>query len=259
MIEAVILGSGTSNGCPSLGFEYPEAFLANPKNWRTRPSLLLRGPIGNLLVDCAPEMRLQLLRERVLDVESVLITHTHADHIMGMDDLRCFEQRSGRDMTIYAQPADQAVLRRVFAYAFADFPPGIHVPRFQLQDVPVVIECGGMQIETMTVFHGSIPVIAIRVGDFAYVTDVSRIPDDVMARLTGLKTLVLDAVRRKPHPNHFHFDRALEVAREIGAEMTYFTHLSHDFDHDVCESEELPPEIRLAYDGLCLKVNQLVN
>lgn len=252
--EAIILGSGTSNGCPSLGFEYPESFLANPKNWRTRPSLLLRGPTGNLLVDCAPEMRLQLLRERILDVEAVLITHTHADHIMGMDDLRCFELRSGRNMPIYAQDRDHAVLKRVFEYAFREFPAGVHVPRFELHEVPRTLRVGGMEIMTFTVRHGPTPVVGLRVGGFAYLTDVNHIPDDVWPLLEGLETLVLDAVRREPHPNHFHFSRAIEVAEQIGAKQTYFTHLSHDFDHDAVEAYELPVQIRLAYDGLRIVV-----
>lgn len=198
-------------------------------------------------------MRLQLLRERILEVEGVLITHTHADHIMGMDDLRCFELRTGNSMRVFAQPHDQATIQRVFAYAFGQFPPGIHVPRYELHDVPEVIEIAGLRVETFIVPHGPTPVVALRVGDLAYITDVSDIPDDVWPKLKNLRTLVLDAVRRKPHPNHFHFERALEVAEQIGAEMTYFTHLSHDFDHDVTEAEELPPHIRLAYDGLHLE------
>lgn len=252
---AIILGSGTSNGCPSLGYDYSPEFLSNPKNWRTRPSLLLQGPAGNLLVDTSPEMRLQLLRENVTDVEAVLITHTHADHIMGMDDLRCFELRWGRQMPIYAQSHDQAVLKRVFSYAFQDhFPPGVHVPRFSLQDVPEQLQVGGLELQTFIVMHGPTPVVGFRCRDFAYLTDVSEIPAEARRFLDGLDILVLDAVRRKPHPNHFHFEKALEVAEEIGAKMTYFTHLSHDYDHDKTEAEELPPNIRLCYDGLRLPV-----
>lgn len=247
--EAIILGSGTSNGIPTLGIEYPPGYLDNPKNHRTRSSVVLKGPTGNLLVDCSPEMRLQLTREEIMMVDAVLITHTHADHIMGMDDLRSFCLRAGRDMPIYATPNNQTDIRRVFKYAFEDFPPGIEVPRFDLRPVPDVLEVAGLRLETFMVMHGPVPVVAFRVNDFAYLTDVNFIPDAAMAKLQGLDVLVLDAVRRKPHPNHFHFDAAIAKAQEIGAKTTFFTHLSHDYDHDVTESE-LPPGIRLAYDGL---------
>ncbi len=254
MNTAVILGSGTSNGCPSLGYDYSPEFLANPKNWRTRSSLLLRGPAGNLLVDATPEMRLQLLGAKVKMVDAVLITHTHADHIMGMDDLRCFELRSQRCMPIYAQPHDQQVLRRVFKYAFEPPLGDVHVPTFELRDVPEILRVGGMEVRIFVVMHGPTPVLGLRVGGLAYLTDVNEIPEKARGFLEGLDTLILDAVRRKPHPNHYHFERALEVAREIGARMTYFTHLSHDYDHDLVERDELPDNIRLAYDGLELPI-----
>ncbi len=252
--EAIILGSGTSNGVPTLGVDYPDAFLANPKNHRTRPSMLFRTPAGNILVDCAPEMRLQLLRENVKMVEAVIITHTHADHIMGMDDLRSFCLRSGRNMPIYTFPTYQDDIRRVFPYAFKEMPPGIEVPRFDLRDIPDTLELCGLTIHTMTVWHGPWPVIALRVGDFAYVTDVKTIPAEAEAQLQGLKTLVLDGVRIKPHPTHMHFDEAVETAERIGAQQTYLTHLSHDYDHDVVNAR-LNPAIQLAYDGLSIPIS----
>ncbi len=257
--QAIILGSGTSNGCPSLGFDYDKSFLANPKNWRTRTSILLKGYKGNLLVDCAPEMRLQLLRHDIKDIEATLITHTHADHIMGMDDLRCFELRSNKSMTVYAQPDDQEVIRRVFSYAFGEFPTDVHVPKFTLRDVPEVIEVGGLEVRTMIVKHGEMPVIALRVGNFAYVTDVSEIPEAAWNMLLGLDTLVLDAVRRRPHPNHFHFQKAIDIVKELAPKKTFFTHLSHDFDHDIVERDELPPHIRLCYDGMEIDINDVVS
>jgi phosphoribosyl 1,2-cyclic phosphate phosphodiesterase len=249
MAEVVVLGSGTSNGVPMLGVAYPPEFLANPKNHRTRPSILIAGPEGNVLVDCAPEMRLQLLRENVLSVESVVITHSHADHIMGMDDLRSFCMVTRKPMPVYALPCYQDDVRRVFTYAFNDYPAGIEVPRFDLRDVPPRLLSGGLDIETLTVMHGTMPIVALRVGDFAYVTDVSEIPADAMRSLKDLDTLMLDAVRYEPHPNHFHYDKAIEKAMEIGAKKTYFTHLSHDYDHDVTNAA-LPSGIELAYDGL---------
>ncbi len=247
--EAVVLGSGTSSGVPVLGRTYPESFLANPKNHRLRPSLLLRLGESTVLIDCTPDMRQQLLREQVLRLDAAIITHTHADHVMGMDDLRTYSLIAQEPMPVYAWPQYQQDIRRIFAYAFLPFPPGVEVPRFDLRDLPDRLEFGGFELEVLRVMHGSLPVAAFRIGDFAYVTDVGEIPPAAYDRLRGLKTLILDAVRYAPHPNHFHFDRAVEVALDLKAEVTCFTHLSHDYDHDVVEAG-LPPAIRLAYDGL---------
>lgn len=251
--EAIVLGSGTSNGVPTLGIDYPPEFLANPKNHRTRPSLLLKGPKGNVLVDCAPEMRLQLIREDIKQVDAVIITHTHADHIMGMDDLRSFYLRTKQDMPVYTLQRYQDDIRRVFNYAFQEFPPGVEVPRYDLRDAPDEVELAGMRIRLRVVEHGPWPVLAVLVGKFAYVTDVKTISPEVLAELRGLDTLILDAVRYRPHPNHLHFDAAVELAKDLGARQTYFTHLSHDYDHDVVNAA-LPKGIELAYDGLRIPV-----
>jgi len=231
-----------------LGVEYPDSFLANPKNSRTRCSILLKGPSGNLLVDCAPELRLQMVREREYDIDAVLITHTHADHVMGMDDLRSISVKTGKDVPVYAQPMHQEDIRRIFPYAFQSFAPGVQVPRFALQEVPSELQVCGLTLTCFQVWHGRTPVIALRVGDFAYITDVSEIPEGHYEKLAGLNTLVLDAVRFKPHPNHLHYDAAVEVAQRIGAKQTFFTHLSHDYDHDLFE-RTMPEGIRLCYDG----------
>lgn len=236
-----------------LGVSYSASFLANPKNHRTRCSILVEGPNGNLLVDCAPEMRIQLVREGIMMVDAVVITHTHADHVMGMDDLRSFCIVGGKEMPVYSLARYQEDIRRIFAYAFQDFPPGIEVPRFDLRDLPDVIECGGLKFQTMIVNHGPIPVVALRVNDFAYVTDVNYIPPEAWDKLQGLDTLILDAVRYKPHPNHFHFEAAVEIAQSLGARKTYFTHLSHDYDHDITNAS-LPTAIELAYDGLSIEI-----
>ncbi|HVT12472.1 MAG TPA: MBL fold metallo-hydrolase [Fimbriimonadaceae bacterium] len=255
MPEAVVLGSGTSNGVPMLGVEYAPEYLANPKNWRTRCSIILLGPEGNVLVDCAPELRLQMAREGLLRIDQVIITHTHADHVMGMDDLRSICMKTRRPMPIYADEASQRDIRRIFPYAFLNDPPaGIEVPRFELHEPGREISLCGMEIQILRVMHGpKTQVLALRVGGFAYVTDVNYIPPEEMDRLRGLDTLILDAVRYKPHPNHYHFDAAVEVARELGAKMTYFTHLSSDYDHDKTNAT-LPANIQLAYDGLRIAI-----
>ncbi|HWD41084.1 MAG TPA: MBL fold metallo-hydrolase [Fimbriimonas sp.] len=247
--EAIILGSGTSNGVPMLGDEYPPGYLANPKNRRNRSCVVLQGPAGNLLIDCPPELRLMCTAENITRFEAVLITHTHADHVMGMDDLRSICILTNSPVIVYTLPQYQNDIRRIFPYAFQQFPPGVWVPRFDMRDVPEEIEVGGLTVKTFTVRHGILPVTGIRVNDFAYVTDVSHIPAKAMAMLKDLETFVVDAVRIKPHPNHFHFDRAIEVAKEVGARKTYFTHLAFDYDHDVTNAA-LPAGIELAYDGL---------
>jgi phosphoribosyl 1,2-cyclic phosphate phosphodiesterase len=234
-----------------LGVRYPEEFLANPRNHRTRSSLLVRGPGGNLLVDCPPELRLQMHREQLFEIDQVLITHTHADHVMGMDDLRSICILTGEAIPVMSRPEHQADIRRIFPYAFMTFAPGIHVPRFELSDVPEQATVCGMDVRFFHVNHGSVLVTGIRINDFAYITDVSSIPEEVMPLLEGLEYLVLDAVRLRPHQNHLHYDAAVEVAERIGATTTYFTHLSSDYD--IFEAE-MPGHLRLAYDGLRLEI-----
>lgn len=232
-----------------LGSKYAPEYLANPKNWRCRPCLAVIGPTGTVIVDCPPELRLQCVRLGVVDIDAVIITHTHSDHVMGMDDLRSIGMKTGRPMPVYTLPFYQQEIRRIFNYAFIEHPSTIFVPRFDLHDVPETLELVGLTFHTFVVEHGKWPVVGFRVNDLAYITDVSHIPPEAMAKLENLDVLILDAVRLQPHPNHFHFDAAVEVAKRIGARQTYFTHLSHDFDHDVTNAE-LPPQIQLAYDGL---------
>jgi phosphoribosyl 1,2-cyclic phosphate phosphodiesterase len=247
--EAIILGSGTSNGVPMLGVRYTPEFLANPKNHRTRSSCLLKGPKGNFLIDCTPEMRLQLVREEIYSVQEVLITHTHADHVMGMDDLRSICMMEERAVPIYTLPRYQQDIRRIFPYAFGETPTGVFVPRFDLLDAPEILESCGLTIRIFEVRHGSIPCLGIRVNDFAYITDVSFIPDEAKAHLQGLDTLVVDTVRHKPHPNHFNFEGSMSAIEELQPKRAFLTHLSHEFDHNTYE-ENMPSHVRLAYDGL---------
>jgi phosphoribosyl 1,2-cyclic phosphate phosphodiesterase len=253
MAEVVVLGSGTSMGVPALAVDYTAEFLANPKNHRTRSSILIKAPLGNILVDCTPDMRLQLLREHVKMVDSVIITHTHADHVMGMDDLRCFVLAKKDSIPIYTGPQFQEDIKRIYKYAFEKHLPGISIPRFELIDIPERFELCGLNIQTMWVNHGTIQVIALRINDFAYVTDVNEIPEKAWNQLQGLDILMLDSVRFRPHPNHFNLEQALDVIEKLKPKMAYLTHLNHDFDHDVVNAT-LPENVKLAYDGLKLQV-----
>src|ERR1044072_1742869 len=177
MPEVVVLGSGTSNGIPMLGMEYPPGYLDNPKNWRTRCSIIFLGPEGNLLVDCAPRLRLQMARKNLCGIDAVVITHTHADHVMGMDDLRSICIKIKRPMPVYTDPQYQDDIRRIYPYSFmTDHPSGIEVPRFEFTTPGMVERLCGMEVQFLRVMHGPrTEVLALRVNDFAYVTDVNLI------------------------------------------------------------------------------------
>jgi phosphoribosyl 1,2-cyclic phosphate phosphodiesterase len=249
MGEAIILGSGTSNGVPMLGYRYPAGYLDQPKNHRTRSSLLLVGPDGNVLIDCAPEMRLQLTREGIYELEAVIVTHTHADHIMGMDDLRSLCMIYNRAMPIFTLPEHGEDIRRIFHYAFVTPPQGIVYPKFELHEMPARLDLAGMSILGFVVEHGSTRVIGIRVNDFAYITDVSFVPPQAEELLYGLDTLVVDGLRFRPHPNHFNVEAALAFRERVSPKRTILTHLTHDFDHEVTEAT-LPEDVKLAFDGM---------
>lgn len=237
-----------------LGMTYPPGYLDNPKNHRSRSCLVVRGPSGNLLVDCPPELRLQCTGARITEIDAVIQTHSHADHIMGMDDLRSICIKTGRAIPVYTLPRYQEDIRRIYPYAFAEFPAGVFVPRFDLHDIRPEEELCGMRVQSFVVEHGQVPVIGIRIGGFAYITDVSRVPDDVWRLLEGLDTFIVGATRYREHPNHFTFEQALEAAAKVGAKQTYLTHLSADYDHDPVDAA-LPKGVNLAYDGLRVQVS----
>lgn len=226
----------------------------NPKNSRYRSSLLIQGPSGNLLIDAPPELRLSLVREKVTRIDAVLLTHAHADHVMGLDDLRRFSELSGKSIPILAQPSVLSDVRRIFEYAFV---PNEHIggglPRFEMVEAEAENEICGLRVMTFPVMHGKLEVKGVRIGDLAYLTDVSEIPDFSREWLTGLKTLFLDATRYMPHPSHLHYEASLELAATLGAEVTFLTHLSHDYDYEVV-MRELPKGVKLSYDGLRVQV-----
>lgn len=260
-LRVTFLGCGTSTGVPSIGCGCAVCTSGDPRNKRMRPSILVQitgGPTAgvNLLVDTTPEMRLQVLRAGVGRVESVLVTHTHADHIFGMDDIRQFNFRHEMRMPIYGTDEVLEHLRVVFSYAFRETQAGGGKPQLDL--VPIrpyePFDLFGVRVTPLVVMHGRLPITAYKFGDrFAYVTDVSGIPDETRPHLRGLDTLILGSVRYEPHPTHFGFHQALDEIADVAPRQAYLTHLSHYFDYETATGQ-CPPGIGLAYDGLTFDI-----
>ena len=253
----VVLGSGTSTGVPVIGCECPVCRSDDPRDKRTRSSVLVQLPLGNLLIDTSPEMRLQLVRERVGVVHAIAYTHHHVDHLFGLDDARMFPHKIGGPVPIYCEAETEDVIRRVFHYAFEErtrsFPSG-GVPQIEFERIGpyVPFEVLGQSILPVRLDHGRFKVLGFRIGDLAYCTDVSSIPDATWPHLEGLDVLILDALRHEPHPTHFNLEQALAVIERLRPGQAFLTHISHGFDHRATGAT-LPPRVALAYDGLSLE------
>lgn len=256
-LSVTFLGTGTSTGIPMIGCDCAVCASPNPRDKRMRPSIVVATAAANrILVDTTPEMRIQMLRAGIERIDGVLMTHTHADHIFGMDDIRQFNWRHGREMPILGEASTLAHLRRVFEYCFVETQKGGGKPQLALEEIRPYepFDLLGVTITPLVVLHGRLPVLAFKFGEsFAYVTDVSSIPDETRPYLRGLDTLILGTVRFEPHPTHFGLYQALDEVADLAPRQTYFTHLSHHFDHDAV-SAQLPPGVALGYDGLTFPI-----
>jgi phosphoribosyl 1,2-cyclic phosphate phosphodiesterase len=249
-VTLTILGSGTSHGIPMIGCDCPVCTSDDPRDRRTRTSAVFSYDGCNLLIDTGPELRLQCVARNIRRADAILFTHHHADHVVGLDDVRRFNWLQRSPITVYGNERTIGYVRSMFAYAFTDEPdyPSAK-PELHTRVIDGPIELFGRIVTPIPYFHGPLPVLGYRVGNIAYCPDCNRIPDESRSLLQGLDVLILNALRRRPHPTHFTIDEAVEEARRIGARRTYFTHIAHELGHAAANAE-LPDGMALSYDGL---------
>jgi len=254
------LGCGTSMGVPTVGCACAVCSSTDPRDNRTRPSVMVSfpeaGKTRNILIDTSYDFRQQALREGIMHLDAVLYTHAHADHILGLDDVRSLSFRHADDkdehLPLYANAATSEGIRQTFHYIFDENSTYRTLPRVKLLDLNDGVTLFGVRFECFKVIHGEADVDAFRIGSAAYVTDFSSIPPASMERLRNLDVLVLDALRDRPHPTHSSLSNSLRIVEELKPERAFFTHMSHDLGY-VATNAKLPPHIQLAYDGLKLE------
>lgn len=255
------LGTGTSMGVPTLGCECAVCASSvspdgDPRNRRTRPSLHIAYNNHTVIVDTGPDFHAQAIRENVRHVDAVLYTHGHADHILGFDDLRPLSFQLKDPLPLYADQETAATIKRIFDYTFRTgdrYPTSARVEIHPLDESTpgAGVNLFGASFQRIPVTHGSQTITGYRFGSAAYLTDMSDIPPESIPLLQDLDILILDALRRQPHPSHSHLERSLAYVEKLKPKRAYFTHISHDLDHSATEAE-LPPHVWLAHDGLQL-------
>lgn len=254
-MRITVLGSGTSQGIPVIACQCEVCKSGDPRDNRLRCSVLLETAEENYVIDAGPDFRQQMLREGVRTLRGVLFTHEHKDHIAGLDDVRAFNFLEDRDMEIYCSPRVEEALRREYGYAFDGNPyPGI--PQLNINTIgnqPFFLP-DKTQVIPVEVMHYKLPVTAFRMGDFAYITDAKTIDAEETEKLKGVKVLIINALRREPHLSHFNEEEALRQIDIIQPEIAYLTHISHLYGKHADIEKLLPPNVRVAYDGLSLEL-----
>jgi phosphoribosyl 1,2-cyclic phosphate phosphodiesterase len=253
-VRITFLGTGTSHGVPMIGCECATCQSTDPHDKRLRPSVFVETAGTSVLVDAGPDLREQALRHRIARVDAILFTHGHADHILGIDDVRRFNALMRAPMACYGDADTLVDIQRMFSYVFDPATPkGGGLPQIELRPIDGAFTIGNLEVQPVPLWHGKRPVLGFRFGAFAYLTDCNRLADEAWPLLQGLDVLVLDALRERPHPTHFNLDEAVDTARRIGAARTFFTHMCHDLAHEPTNAR-LPAGMALAHDGLVLEL-----
>jgi len=253
-LEVTFLGTGTSQGIPIIGVDHPVCYSDDPRDKRLRVSVLVNWKGKNILIDCGPDFRQQMLANNVKKLDAIFYTHEHNDHTAGLDDIRPYFFRQG-DIPIFAHQRVLNSLRRKFDYIFTSedrYPGAPAVIENVVQNEEFQFE--GLSIMPVDFKHNKLQVFGYRLGDFAYLTDIKTITEEEIAKLKDLKVLVVSALRREPHHSHFNLEEALEFVEMVKPERTYFTHISHMLGFHAEVEEELPENVHLAYDNLKIEI-----
>jgi phosphoribosyl 1,2-cyclic phosphate phosphodiesterase len=254
-VKVTFLGTGTSHGVPMIGCRCSVCTSTDARDKRWRPSIYVEADSGaGLLVDTGPDLRAQALAFGVTRVDAILYTHGHADHVVGLDDVRRFNAMQGGTIPCYGDERTLEEIRGMFSYVFDPrTPKGGGIPDITLTTIDGRFEAAGEPITPVPVYHGQRVVLGFRIGGFSYLTDCSRIPAESWSRLEGVEVVVLDALRERPHPTHFSLAESVAAAERIGARQAFFTHIAHDLGHaPTCA--KLPGSMQLAYDGLIVEL-----
>jgi phosphoribosyl 1,2-cyclic phosphate phosphodiesterase len=254
--KVLVLGTGTSHGVPMIGCECATCHSTDPRDRRSRASIYIQIDEGpSVLVDTTPDLRMQALTYGLKRVDAIVYTHSHADHIMGLDEVRRFNVLQKSAIPCYGDARTLEDLRRIYAYVFESGPKfGGGIPQVTTARVAGEFCIGAATFVPVPILHGSRTILGYRIGSFAYLTDCSAIPDASWPLLSGVKTLILDALRPRPHPTHLSIDQALAVVEQIKPERALFTHMCHDLPH-AATCARLPPDVQLAYDGLTFEID----
>ncbi|HEY6467503.1 MAG TPA: MBL fold metallo-hydrolase [Candidatus Acidoferrales bacterium] len=252
-IQLAILGSGTSMGVPTLGCHCAVCESTDPHDKRTRASALLAWEGHNVVIDTTPDFRFQALRAKIDRLDAVIYTHAHADHIMGMDDIRPYNFHQRASIPLYGSTETLARLREQFNYVFREVPLGATVPSVDVHEINGPIRMNGVEILPVPAQHGPTGVLGFRIRDAAYLTDFSSVPESSKKLLVGLDDLVLSALRDTPHVMHSTVANSLALVEELKPKRAWFTHIAHDLGHEKTNAR-LPQNVRLAYDGLSFEV-----
>lgn len=254
-MKITFLGTGTSQGIPVIGCGCAVCHSSDARDRRLRVSVLIEVNDTTIVIDSGPDFRYQMLRQKVMDLDAILFTHEHKDHVAGLDDIRPFNYILKKHIDIYATTRVQEALKKEFSYIFADIKyHGIpQIKLFTVNDVP--FDVGGIKVTPIEVMHYKLPVTGYRIKDFTYITDAKTVAEASFEKIKGTKILVINALQKQEHISHFTFDEAIAFAKKVGAAQTFFTHMSHNLGLHSEVEKELPNNIKLAYDGLSFELD----